>query len=73
VVVIFIFFLKRALNLSDITSKTCFIANFLIVDLETIFNTEFLDMHMIYHYKKFHNFSNGSLVIAITPKSEKNM
>jgi hypothetical protein len=44
---------------------------FLIDDLQTIFNTEFLDMFMVYLHTRFHMpKSNDLLAIAIRPKAK---
>jgi hypothetical protein len=61
-------FHKHVNNIA-ITSKTCTLAMFLIVDFETIFNTAFVAMWMLYLHIKFHMpNSSGSLVIDIRPK-----
>jgi hypothetical protein len=67
---LFIFFLRAFLNLFQITSEIRIVAMFLIIELETIFNIEFLIMCMIYLHTTFnlHNFSD-LIVMAIKPKS----
>jgi hypothetical protein len=50
--------------------KTRSVAMFLIDDLETIFNTEFVDIFVVYLYTRFHMpKSNDLLAIAIRPKA----
>jgi hypothetical protein len=57
---------EKLSNLSQITSKIHTVAMFLTVDLETIFNTKFVCMYMIYLHTKFHvSNSNGSSGTAI--------
>jgi hypothetical protein len=53
--VLFIYFLLgKTASLMDIISKTHTVTRFLVVDLGTIFNTEFVVMCMNYLHAKFH-------------------
>jgi dimeric dUTPase (all-alpha-NTP-PPase superfamily) len=48
------FLLGKNLNLSDIHIKDSYLRQVLIVDLETILNTELIGMRMICHYEISH-------------------
>jgi hypothetical protein len=57
--------------LSPITSDILIIAMFLIVDLETVSNTEFIGMVIIYFSAMFQMCNSScSLVVAIIPEGK---
>jgi len=60
------------LNVSDMISRLCTIATFVILELQTIVHTLCIQTLMIYPHSKFCvPSSTDSLVIAIRPKAIK--
>jgi hypothetical protein len=59
------------LSAKFVAHKTSTGTMFLLVDLEPIFNTEFVGMCMIYLFTRFHiPISNYSLVMTVEPKAK---
>jgi hypothetical protein len=59
------------INLSHIASEILTFAMFIIVNLETVFITEFVGIYMIYAHIKFYMLnSSGSLVIYTELKAK---